>query len=146
MEANIAGRAYFAGVEPKFRASIQQQRLAFSPAAFASSASRNEKCNSAGKLGSNFSGALCYGVEPKFRASIQQHRFAFSPAASASYPDRNEVNINQSDSLEAASTFEQHTKLTTTEKVFNKGAVLDLKPKARPPRPKVDPGRGGQAN
>ncbi|GAB2282933.1 hypothetical protein Dimus_039568 [Dionaea muscipula] len=71
--------------------------------------------------------------------------------SSASASDQEQLSTKHSGSQEAPSQAQVQTQqrietnqLPTTEKVFGDGAVRDSK--ARPPRPKIDLGRGSQTN
>ncbi|KAL9249810.1 hypothetical protein AKJ16_DCAP00458 [Drosera capensis] len=96
------------------------------------------------RLGTIFSYRFSCRVEPELRALVLQYNRAYCFASESSSTKSKEPSKEQSKSKEDVSGSEQQLEITSGGKVVTDAAVRELK--ARPPRPKVNPGRGGQTN
>ncbi|GAB4848351.1 hypothetical protein Ancab_003044 [Ancistrocladus abbreviatus] len=102
-------------------------------------------------LAGRFGGPIFLGklfrscLEPKLGvASSRQNCLAFSSASTTTTSNHEDFNNNHSASHGTPGA-DQDMKITPTANVFTNSSVRELKVN-KPPRPKVDPGRGSQHN
>ncbi|KAL9250427.1 hypothetical protein AKJ16_DCAP25193 [Drosera capensis] len=96
------------------------------------------------RLGAIFSCRFSCRVEPELRAFALQNSRASCFASESSSTNSKESSNEQSKLKADVSGAEQQLEITSGGTVVNDAAARELK--ARPPRPKVNPGRGGQTN